>query len=117
VGNANVGVAVMVGDSSIVGVNVTVGVKVDLRVVVSVNVAVGVSVNSSVAVAVAAGAVEVASSAFEGAQAETNKKFNKMILYIFVFSPEKPSATCFAMSLYRKADKNATMFVPSASLL
>jgi hypothetical protein len=83
----------MVGDSSIVGVNVTVGVKVAFRVAVTVKVAVGVSVNFSVAVAVAAGAVEVACSAFEGAQAETNKKISKMILYIFIFSPENSKAT------------------------
>jgi hypothetical protein len=82
-GKANVGVAVCegvvvaVGDNSMVGVNVIVGAEV--AVPVSVAVVSGVSVHSSVAVL--AGAVRVTCSSGEGAQAEPNRKINKMILY------------------------------------
>jgi hypothetical protein len=79
-GNANVGVAVCaaVGDNTIAGVNVAAGIDV----VVGVNVATGVSIEGS-AVAVIFVVVGVAFSPVEGAQAETNKKINKMILYTF----------------------------------
>lgn len=73
--NAKVGVAVTVGDSSIVEVNVIVGLEVSVRV--GVPVASGVPV--AALVAVMAGAVEVGCDA-EGAQAETNIKIKKMVL-------------------------------------
>jgi hypothetical protein len=79
VGNTNVGVTVRVGDNLIVGVKVTAGVNV----FVGVKVAAGVSVSVS-AGAVMIGAVGVACSSLEGAQAETNRKISKMILYIFI---------------------------------
>ena len=81
VGNANVGVAVLVGDKAIVGVNLTVGVNA--LVGVGVNVALGVSVEGS-DVFVMVVLVGVACSCVEGAQAETNKKISKMILYTFI---------------------------------
>jgi hypothetical protein len=86
-GNANVGVAEMVGDNSIVGVKVIVGSGVAVRVCVAVTVASGVSVHASVAVIT--GSVAAACPPVEGAQAETNRKINKMILYILIFSPKK----------------------------
>jgi hypothetical protein len=61
-----------------VGVNVIVGVRVFVRV----KMAVGVSAKVT-SVAVMAGAVGVACSSVEGAQAETNRKINTMILYAF----------------------------------
>jgi hypothetical protein len=76
-GKLKVGVAVMVGDNSMVGVGVKVGTGVSVLVVVTV--ACGVSVKTCV-VAVAAGAVGVADSSVEGAQAEVNRKINNMIL-------------------------------------
>jgi hypothetical protein len=76
-GKANVAVADVVGDNSIVGVNVFVGLEVAVRVRVTVGS--GVSVKAWV-VAVAAGAVSVTCSAVEGVQAATKKKINKMTL-------------------------------------
>ena len=76
-GKAKVGVAVTVGETSIVGVNVLVDIEVAGCVEVDVAVASGVSVDSSVAVTM--GAVEVG-CCVEGVQAETNRKINKMIL-------------------------------------
>jgi hypothetical protein len=80
-GKLNVGVAVTVGDNSIVGVNVRVGSDVAVCVVVDVNVGSGVAVDSSVGAA--GGTVEVGCWV-EGAQAETNSKINPMILYTFI---------------------------------
>jgi hypothetical protein len=78
-GKANVAVAVIVGDNSMVGVNVLVGLEV--AVLVGVTESSGVSVKAcAVAVAVTAGAIGVARSSAEGAQAATNRKINKMIL-------------------------------------
>jgi hypothetical protein len=73
-GNANVGVAVTVGDNANVGVRVFDGITVK----------VGVGVFASVAVAMMTGAVGVVGSSVEGAQAETNRKISKMILNTFI---------------------------------
>jgi hypothetical protein len=75
-GNANVGVAVMVGDNSMVGVKVTVGAGVD----VLVRVAVGSGVSVAFSVAVGTGRVGAGGSCVDGAQAERNRKINRMIL-------------------------------------
>jgi hypothetical protein len=80
-GKANVAVAVMVGDNSIVGVDVFVGLEVAVRVRVTVGS--GVSVKACV-VAVVAGAVSVTCACVDGAQAAINKKINKMILWNFM---------------------------------
>ncbi len=77
-GNVNVGVAVTVGDNSIVGVAVTVGTGVS----VGVEVGLGVCVGSCVAVTVGAAGVNGCSVA--GAQADTNRKIMRMILYRFI---------------------------------
>jgi uncharacterized oligopeptide transporter (OPT) family protein len=74
VGNANVGVAVIVGDKATVGV----------RVFDDITVKVGVGVFVSVSVAVMAGAVGVIGSFVEDAQAETKRKISKMIPYTFI---------------------------------
>jgi hypothetical protein len=78
VGNANVGVAVMGGDNTIVGVDVA----AEVIVFVGVNVALGVSVKLS-AVAVIFVLVGVTCSSVEGTQAETNTKIIKAIQDIF----------------------------------
>ena len=79
-GKANVGVAVTVGDEMMVGVDVMVGSEVAVRV--AVDVGSGVSVDSIVAVLT--GAVRVSGCSVAGAQADTNKKIMRMILYTFI---------------------------------
>ena len=86
-GNANVGVAVMVGDGVMLGVNVVVGVSV--KVGDDVTVMVGVSVHAA-AVAVMDVAVKVACSSGEGPQAvRMNNAINKVITCFFILCPSK----------------------------
>jgi hypothetical protein len=83
VGNAKVGVAVIVGVNVIVGVKVMVGVNVSVAVIVCE----GVTVNVCVAVAVSAGtvAVAVAGPPAGRLQAVANRKTSKMIPeYVFI---------------------------------
>jgi acyl-[acyl carrier protein]--UDP-N-acetylglucosamine O-acyltransferase len=82
VGNAKVGVAVMVGVNVIVGVNVAVGVNI--KVGSGVKVDVGVSVRAA-AVAVMDVAVKIACSSGEGPQAvRMNSAANKVIIGFFI---------------------------------
>ena len=80
VGNAKVGVAVMVGVNVIVGVSMTVGVNVGGGVKVDV----GVSVHAA-AVAVMDVAVKANCSSGEGPQAvRMNNIINKTIVFFFI---------------------------------
>jgi len=79
VGNTKVGVAEIVDESGIVGVNVRVGVRVSVDVNVGFNVFV-----QAATVAVRAVAVKVACCSGEEAQAETNKNISKAIRYVFI---------------------------------
>jgi hypothetical protein len=81
----------MVGDNSMVGVKVLVGSEVAVLVCVAVTGASGVAVNSSVAVI--RRAVGVTCSCGEGAQADTNRKINKVILSTLIFSPKSGNMT------------------------
>jgi UDP-3-O-[3-hydroxymyristoyl] glucosamine N-acyltransferase len=74
VGNANVGVGVIVGDGVMIGVNVIVGVNINVGV--DVNVGMGVLVHA-LTVAVMGIAVNVACSLGKSPQAKMNNTISK----------------------------------------